>query len=143
MLAMVIIYGGIVWLTVGESLMPVGQKLQEWVRNPLVLALHLTGAVEFVLAFNPRIIRGLRRGKESAATPPVPSAFTLPPEVSIVLIVRYAWLEAVAINGLIAAFVLTDWRLYLGLGALSAVGFLLSIPSEGLIRNLDEKLRQA
>lgn len=142
--AAVLVYGAIAWLVAGESVSPVGQRLEDWLRNPVALALYLLGVADFILAFViPRMIPRLRPRAEAPAPTAAPSAFAIPHEVTTALIVRYAMLETAAILGLVAALLLRDWRLYLGLGGLSLVGFLLSFPSERLVRSFDETLRQA
>lgn len=113
----VAIYGGILWQlsTMWEKTEP--RSLEELAASPVVLALSVAALTSIVLAFS--IPNMLMQGRP--LTPEVLRARS---------IVRWALIESVAIYGLLGAFVMQDLRVFIALGGVAILGFLLSFPSD-------------
>jgi len=97
------IYGVIDWVVVGRLVHV--KSLEQELRSPVVLALYGVAALTFLTALGVRITP--RRQ---------------------MLIVRLALFEAVAIYGLLAAFLTNDWRLFLPTWVLAMLGFVQTLP---------------
>lgn len=78
-------------------------------RQPMPAALYLVALMTFAMAFViPRFIRTSQTA----------------------LVVRLALFDAVAIYGLMAAFLAQDWRLYIAPWVLALIGFMSRFPSD-------------
>lgn len=109
LLISVLIYGFVVWFVVGPSAVDLKVELLQ----PFMLVVYAVAIVTYVAAF---VFSGTlaRRGTPGETT----------------LIVKLAMLEAVAIYGLLGAFLAHDARLFVPTAALSLVGMLRSFPLE-------------
>lgn len=102
------------------TLQPVSAAL----RRPIVLAIYLIALAVYAAAF--LAPAAIARHGAAGGTPRSAASASLAATA-----VRFALLEAVAILGLAAAFVIHDWRLYLPAWALSLAGFARSSPWSG------------
>jgi cation transport ATPase len=94
---------GVVDFIVIRPLLPL-HTFEDELRTPVVLVLYALAIVAFVIG---RSIAVSSRNRYTA---------------------RLALMESCAIFGLVAAFVLNDWRLYFPTWVLSAIGFLQTFP---------------
>lgn len=136
MVISVLLYGFIAWtLTRGGDLRP---PVEETIQLPTVQVLYGLAVMMFILSsVLPRIVlRG--RGDELHHEKPHTS---VPNEIRLALILRFAMLESVAIFGLVCAFMFSDGRLFIPPAMLSLVGFLMAFPSESLFQRMDEMRR--
>jgi len=97
------IYGVIDYVVIGHLVHL--QTFEQELRSTPVLALYAAAALTFLGAF---ALKATRRRQ--------------------IFIARLALFEAVAIYGLIAAFLTNDWRLFLPTWALSMLGFVQTLP---------------
>lgn len=100
---------------------------------PAILALQIAGAAVLLAAwFVPGAL--LRRSSEEAmrGAPARPDGAAVPPKTSVALLVRWALLEAVAILGLLAAFIGQDSRFFVPFGVVALAGMLLAFPGRGV-----------
>lgn len=109
LLAAVGIYGFISWM-IGQNVdVPFATRLE----NQLVRILYIFAAVLFVAAI---ALGGWMRER---GTP-----------LRITYILRWVIFETVALQGVVAAALLTDWRLMVPPAALAIIGFAISFPQQ-------------
>lgn len=95
-----LIYGVVVWATT-RAVAP-GKSLSDELHQPITIAMYSAAAGTFLAAM---IVRSRK-----------------------VLMVRWTMLDAGCIFGVIAAFVLGDWRLYIAPWTLALIGFISLYP---------------
>ena len=101
-----ILYAVAAYLVVGESETSLGNLLKQ----PIVIASYAAGVMMLFAA--PVIAGSVGRKNRDAG-----------------LVVMLALYESIAIFGLLAAFLVHDWRVYPPAWAIAAIGFLRSYPS--------------
>ena|ERR1043166_3750594 len=95
-----LIYGAVAWVTT-RAIAP-GKSLGDELHNPLTIAMYSAAAGTFLAAM---IVRSRKA-----------------------LLVRWTMLDASCVFGVVAAFVLGDWRLYIAPWALALAGFIILFP---------------
>lgn len=131
LLVSVLIYGVVIWFVSQEWSATSGSE--EILGHPVLLPLAIAAIATLAMSFFiPTIM--LRQGSPSR-TPMSPiSELAVPDRVRTAFIIQWALLEAVAIYGLVASFLIQDLRPFLVFAGVAIVGLLLAFPSEGRIR---------
>jgi hypothetical protein len=136
LLMSIVIYGVIAWMVVGS--VPEG-PFAEAIADPLVIGFYAGGVGAFVMAFIMSSAVHRRTAMRGAPRPPASPAgemLTVPPRTRVALVVRWSLIEACAVFGLVAAFLESDPRLFLPLGALAIAGMLLNYPTDERLRDM-------
>lgn len=102
-----VIYAGIIYFITHQQ---VQGSYEDSLKHPFVLPLYALGLVTFLITMF--VMGRFKLGNAQAG-----------------MIVRMALYEAIAVFGLVAAFVTHDWRVYLAPWALALMGFVREWPS--------------
>jgi amino acid transporter len=142
LLMSIVIYAAVAFVVVEG---PAATPLEDAFSDPIVLALHGAGLAVFAMSFvvSAAMLKGTSSANAQAhraapQPPPAPGVVRVTPRMRSALIARWAMTEATAVFGLVAAFLKSDPRLFLPLGALAIAGMLLAYPSDDRIRSIDE-----
>ncbi|MCB0341693.1 MAG: hypothetical protein H6626_07510 [Pseudobdellovibrionaceae bacterium] len=96
--------------------------------NPVAMALSVVSLVILMMSFvMPAILSRAAQTPSKEQTPVPPSESAPKGNSNVPLIIRWAFLESIAINGMVASFS-SQQNMILPFLAVSAVGFLLSFP---------------
>jgi hypothetical protein len=101
------LYAVIAFMVAGHSNVPFSDQ----VKQPIVMILYAIGISTLFAA--PFIAAAVGRSNRDAGT--------------VVILALY---ESIAIDGLVAAFIVHDWRLFVPAWAVAAIGFLRAYPSD-------------
>lgn len=134
MVTSVLVYGILIFLVA-----PVDAD-DELILDTMTIVLAFAAVVMAISALVlPRLIAKSSVPESDGPEIPQPvSAFAVAPRLIPAFTVRYAMLEAVAILGLVLAFLQGDYRYFAPFAAVSLLGLFLAYPSEESVRSLDQ-----